>query len=169
LFVFEQDRVLYWKLLSDSLAQHGRNFDNRVSDFLEWLLVEVLEVVQDGFSSAACSCTCLDDVNLLKASAFLAVHFMCPANVLSDCHAVVGLEYLAGSEPCVFRVLFDKLSLVIIEADQLLEINGRLELAYLIVLELMVLYLFCRNNLAWGGKACHKWNPSRGQKIFALL
>ena len=117
-------------------------------------MVEVLEVVQDGFSSAACSCTCFDDVNLLNASSFFAVHFMCPADVLGDGHTVVRLEYFARGEPCVFGVLLNQLALVIIKADELLEIYGRLELANLVVLGLIAKYLFCRNNPAWGGKAC---------------
>jgi hypothetical protein len=79
---------------------------------------------------------------------------MCPADVLGDCHSVVRLEYFARGEPCVFGVLLNQLALVIIKADELFEIDGRLELANLVVLGLIAWYLFCRNNPTWDGKAC---------------
>ena len=48
---------------------------------------------------------------------------MCRFEVASNSHSVVGFEYFARSEPCVGRILLDKLSLVIIITDKVFEVD----------------------------------------------
>ena len=125
LLILEKEGELGGKFFSDALAEGRGDLYDRVGEFLEGFLVEVLEIVQDRLCGAACACARLYDVYPVCCSALLLVHFVGLANVVGDCHAVVRLEDFARGEPCIFGVLFDQLSLVIVEPDQLLEIYWR--------------------------------------------
>lgn len=63
------------------------------------------EVINDGLGCTASACSCLYDPYLL----FFVVRmdsFVCCFEVASDGHSIVGLEYFAGGEPRIGRVLF---------------------------------------------------------------
>ena len=87
--------------------------------------------MQDGFSSRPSARTSLNNVNVFQFLLFLLIFAVGLNYVVSYGHAVVGFEYLGGSEPGVLRVVLGELSLVVIVTHHVLKIEGSSHLSYL--------------------------------------
>lgn len=90
----------------------------------------VAEEVKDGLGGTACSCTSLD-YSYLVALLYLLIVLMGGLQIGSYGHAIVWLEDLARSQPCIWRVLFGQLALVIIVAYEFFEVERGFELSHL--------------------------------------
>lgn len=87
----------------------------------------VAEEVKDGLSRAACACTSLNYPYLI-AFLCLVIVLMRGLEIGSDGHAIVRLEDLTRSQPCIRRVFLGQLALVVIVAYEFLEVERGLEL-----------------------------------------
>ena len=90
----------------------------------------VAKEVKDGLGGAACACTSLD-YSYLIALLYLLIVFMGSLEIRSNGHAIVRLEDLTRSQPCIRRVFFGQLALVIIVAYELFEVERGFELSHL--------------------------------------
>lgn len=90
----------------------------------------VAEEVKDGLGRATCACPSLD-YSYLVALLYLLIMLMGGLQIRSYGHAIVRLEDLAGSQPCIRWVLFGQLALVIIVAYEFFEVERGFELSHL--------------------------------------
>lgn len=88
----------------------------------------VAEEVESGLGGAACACTSLN-YSYLISFLYLLIVFMGCLKIRSDGHAIVRLEDFARSQPCIGRVLFSQLALVIIIAYEFFEVERGFELS----------------------------------------
>jgi hypothetical protein len=88
--------------------------------------VEISEVVNYRLCCTASTRPSLDYLQFLGCWVRV-VTLMGSLEVTGNCHPVIGLEYLAGGQPGIGRVLLGQLPLIIIVPNQRLEIDGRLE------------------------------------------
>jgi hypothetical protein len=88
--------------------------------------VEISEVVNYRLCRTASTRPSLDYLQFLGCWVRV-ITLMGSLEVTGNCHPVIGLEYLAGGQPGIGRVLLGQLPLIIIVPNQRLEIYGRLE------------------------------------------
>lgn len=91
----------------------------------------ILKIVEDGFGCASCSGPCFHNPDGARPWVLHQIPLFGLHDVVGQRHAVVGLEYLGGGQPRIFGVSFEKLLLVVVEADQGFEVDGRCELTNL--------------------------------------
>ena len=97
----------------------------------EILLRIVLEVKKYGLSCASCPCSRL--YNFYWAFPRLLPHIplFSLLNIVANWHAIIGLKHFRWSKPCVFRVSFEKLLLVVVKSHQRFEVDCGSELSNL--------------------------------------
>lgn len=97
------------------------------------VLVVVGEVEQDRLGGAAGPCACLDDAygGLVQDIVLLPVLALSLLDIVTYGHPVVGPEDLGGGQPRILGVPLEELLLVVVEADEFLEIYGGGELTHL--------------------------------------
>ena len=123
-------RIRSCQFLLDSFRQSWRYLDDIVFDQRQKLVMIIAKKIKDGLCSATSSGTRLYDSYLISFLFFL-VMLMCSFQIVCYCHAVVGLEYFARSQPCVLRIVFCQLVLVIIITDELFKVQRSLQFAHL--------------------------------------
>lgn len=90
----------------------------------------VTKEVKNGLCGASCACASLDYPYFIALLNLLIV-FVGSLQIRGYGHAVVWLKDFTRSQPCIRRVLLCQLTLVIIIADEFLEVERGFELSHL--------------------------------------
>lgn len=163
-----EPRIGFFQFLFHVGAKVGGDLHNMVLDIFEGFLFIILEIKKNGLCCASSSSPCLDYFYIVCRICFFPVSGLSLQDIVPQRHAIIGFEYLWWRQPCVLRISFCELGLVIIEPKQVLEIYYRWKFTNLEVWNYFTSHLFDKSSHLKDCKDGRKWRFSRAQ-IFSYF